>query len=390
MIGAFEAARILVFLLVVSLVVAAVAWFVGIAQQRPLSAMVTWAATGIASANGFTVSVDTFTHSLSPTMLVLITWLLVLAAGRRTARALAANDRLVHNGHLTPSRRPRLVAGLALGLTYGLVTAAVSFLVGSASADLIGLLRFLLLVVSAVLLGLAAAPISEAVTARFDDAFGPRWTRSLHSSGRIFKRTAVLSAVLAFVALAAALAAGWGPALETLQVYSAPAVAGVGLGLVQTVFAPTLLVLALAWVSGAGFQLATGVTTSPYHSVDVPVANVPALAAIPQDPAGWMAALPAAVVLVGVVAVLGRRRWYTLDWAAALFAGAEIFVVALVIGLFCSGSLGPGGLDDFGVVPWLFAGAVAVELTVGLLIGCGMLRLAGRVPAAEHPAGQPG
>lgn len=378
LIGAFESARILLFMLVASLVLAGIAWFAGIAAQRPLSAIADWAAAGLGASHGFSITLDAFTHSLPPTALSLVVWLLVASAARRTARALAANDRLVRAGRLAPSRAPWTLATTGLVGAHVLVIALLAFGLGSARLDVVGPVRLIVLVGSAAAAGMLREALAERPVERLGSIIGPRWARLAGEAWPLARRTLLFTVVLGVVGLVAAIAAGGESGLATLQGYSSPTAAAIGLGLVQTVFAPTIIVLVLSWLSGAGFRLSEHATASPLAAVDAPVVSIPVLSLIPLDPPSWAVAAPAAVVLCGLIAVIARPRWHVSDPLSPLAAAVGVFAVALLCGLFSTGSLGPGGLSSFGAIPWAFAGLLAVEAAVGGLLGWGMVRLAER------------
>ena len=69
-IGLFESARVLLLLVLTALLLAAVAWFIGIAEQRPLAAIAAWAATGLGVVHGLNADLETHRHSLPPTSLL--------------------------------------------------------------------------------------------------------------------------------------------------------------------------------------------------------------------------------------------------------------------------------------------------------------------------------
>ena len=199
----------------------------------------------------------------------------------------------------------------------------------------------------------------------------------------MFRRAGLAALVVGLLALGAALALRWEQAASVLALYSDATAAAVGLTAVQLLFAPTLVVLGLAWTSGAGVVLASGALASPFTAVEVPVAGFPVLAAVPQDPAGAFVLVPLAVVLCGIVAVIGRPAWHLVDLRAVAVIGIEMLLAGLFVGLFASGAVGPGGLAGFGLQPVLFALAVAGEIALGAAIGWGLVRLAGRGRAAD-------
>ncbi|MEV0984844.1 DUF6350 family protein [Brevibacterium sp. NPDC049920] len=382
-IGLFESARVLLLLVLTALLLAAVAWFIGIAEQRPLAAIAAWAATGLGVVHGLNADLETHRHSLPPTSLTLLVWLLVLQAARRTRRALHANERLAAAGAPLVLTRPRLIAGSVLAGTHLLLVLVLAFGFGAIGASVLGFARIIVLVGSAVLLGFGWRPDAEPVRARVRDLAGPHWAEALAAGHAVFRRAGLAALVVGLLALGAALALRWEQAASVLALYSDATAAAVGLTAVQLLFAPTLVVLGLAWTSGAGVVLASGALASPFTAVEVPVAGFPVLAAVPQDPAGAFVLVPLAVVLCGIVAVIGRPAWHLVDLRAVAVIGIEMLLAGLFVGLFASGAVGPGGLAGFGLQPVLFALAVAGEIALGAAIGWGLVRLAGRGRAAD-------
>lgn len=382
-IGLFESTRVLLLLVLAALLLSAVAWFIGIAEQRPLAAIAAWAATGLGVVHGLSAELETHRHSLPPTALTLLVWLLVLQAARRTRRALLANERLIAAGAPLGFARPRLLAGLVLAGCHVLVVLVLAFGFGAIGPGVLGFVRLLVLVGTAVVLGVGWRPDSAPVRGQVGELAGPRWADALVSGHAAFRRAGIAVLLVGLLAVVAALALRWGQAASVLALYSDATAAAIGLTVVQLLFAPTLVVLGLAWTSGAGVVLASGALASPFTAVEVPVAGFPVLAAVPQDPAGAFVIVPLLVVLCGTVAAIGRPAWHLTDLRAVAVLGVEMLLAGLFVGVFASGAVGPGGLGAFGVQPLLFALAVAGETALGAAIGWGLLRLAGRSGAAD-------
>lgn len=376
-IGAAEGARALLVLVPAALALSTLAWFIGIAEQRPLSAITAWAATGLGVVHGLGGRTETHVHLLPPTALTLAVWLLVHHAARRTRHALDV-DAALGAPAATGAARPRIVAGIALGGVLGLGILVPALVLGDIAPGVLGLLRTVLVLGTAIGVGLGRHAIADAVRDGMRSEGGPRWEAALGSGHAAFRRAGLGLLVVGALAVLAALAFGWDRAAAVVGLYSDPTAAGIGLAVVQLLFAPTVLVLGLSWVSGAGIMLADGALASPFTAVEVPLPGFPLLAVVPQDPPAWAVVAPLAVLLCGLVAVIGRPAWHVTDLRAVLVLVVEIAVCALLVGLFATGAIGPGGLAEFGVRPLLLAGALAAGTGCGALIGWGMLRLAGR------------
>jgi len=201
---------------------------------------------------------------------------------------------------------------------------------------------------------------------------------------------------------------------DIIALYQAGNVDALGAGvltLAQLAYVPTLVVWALAWVSGVGFWLGEGAPVSPAGTEAGLVPGIPVLGALPEvsSPwlllvallpvgvgafAGWVARSDLAAILVVPRAPRdsGRTHGTSGDpWgpriAAALAIPAVTAAAAAGLAAAAHGAMGPGRLAEVGPHP----GAVALAVGVEVLIGCAILLLSPRAmtarPAApERPA----
>jgi len=184
--------------------------------------------------------------------------------------------------------------------------------------------------------------------------------------------------VVTLAALAAALLLGmlvvrW-PTLSSLDAAVGAHGAGeVGLIVGQLLFLPDLLVWALSFIAGPGFQVAAGGTVSVSGAAPGLLPMIPALGVVPSD-----GLYPAAATLVlllplaaGVlVAWHAGRQWSRLArWQdkASTVTCAVVLVDLVVLGaaLLASGPAGSARLVHVGPQPWVLAGAMLVELVIG-------------------------
>lgn len=147
----------------------------------------------------------------------------------------------------------------------------------------------------------------------------------------------------------------------------------VGLVVAQLLFVPDLVVWALSFLAGPGFQVAAGGSVSVSGAAPGLLPMIPALGLVPSD--GVYPAWVALVVLLPVgtgalIAWHAARQWSGLArWQdKARTVSVAVVLVDLIVlgaGLLASGPAGSARLVHVGPQPWLLAGAVLVELLIG-------------------------
>ncbi len=386
-IGALEALRAVLVLSLTVLLVAVVAWFVAIAQLQPLSAVVTWAGTLLAAASGWELTIGL---GLPPTLLTVGLLWVMTSALKRTRRALAANEQLVRAGTL-PATRYAATVGIASCLgAIVLVLLLAGLLVGAGTLTPLGSARFLVVVSVPLLIACLGperrgAPAGRWAQALFDliaEKAGDEWADALETALRMLRRVGLAFGIVAVLALVIALATGWSAMSEAVSGYSRPALAAGGLGFVQLLFLPTLLIFAVSWLSGAGIHLSAVALATPFSSQAAVVPAVPVLAAVPADTAAWGWSVLVVLPLAAAVATVGRSTWAErLDWRAVVVAAGLGFVCTAGAVVFAAGPIGPAGLETFGVPIAAAIGTIGGSAGAGAAAGWGLSLLANREEA---------
>lgn len=384
-IGALEAVRLLLWVCGLGLLGGVAMWLIGISRQQPLIAALGWAGDVIGAAHGLEIRLGDTVFGLAPTLASVLVVIALARACTRVRIALEANAVLAAAARMAPHPHAAGTALAALALVYLGAVGVVAFALGSAAPTPLGIARPIVLLALAVVISArgsrTAAPDhgwSTAVSAWFDARLGEEWSAALARGRALIVRIclgllalAVLAAVVGHVLRRSAVA-------EVVAAYSNPVAAGVGLGAVSLAFAPTLLVFALAWLSGGGIDLGGSMSASALAGPDGAIIAVPSLAVVAGDPPAWAAAAPALLVLVGTVAAVGTRSWRE-DVDARSLTAAAVGLVALVgcAWMLCRGPVGPGGLDGFGV-SWAAALLLAALPVAGAAAGWGLRLLAER------------
>lgn len=150
------------------------------------------------------------------------------------------------------------------------------------------------------------------------------------------------------------------------------------ISLASFAYLPTLVVWALAWISGAGITVGVGSTLTPaaVHLGVVPA--LPPLGLLPSGGTPLMLAVVIVPVAIGAlagwvlrsefVAVLGEDEPLLprIVLSLSVAAGAAGFVA--ILGALARGGIGPGRLVELGPHPGFVALAVGVEVLVGVAI----------------------
>ncbi|MGI4895200.1 MAG: cell division protein PerM [Janthinobacterium lividum] len=152
---------------------------------------------------------------------------------------------------------------------------------------------------------------------------------------------------------------------------------GLLLTLGQALLVPTFAVWGLAWIAGPGFAVGVATSVAPGGTTLATLPAIPLLGALPAEgpTPGWAWFSLALPVLVGGGAWLlearrGTRRVQGVlrRCATALVTGAVTGVLTSVLGLFASGSAGPGRMSELGPPAGLLGVVVAGEVAAGGLL----------------------
>jgi len=161
------------------------------------------------------------------------------------------------------------------------------------------------------------------------------------------------------------------------------AAGGVALALLETLYAPTLVVWTVSWLSGAGYVLG-GVISS---SAEAPAATIPALpllATLPHAAGGPLALSPLAIVALGAVVVVMLRKRLASGIGDLAAVGVALALFAFAFGAasrVSRGAIGPGTLAVVGPEPLIAAVMPALELGIGAVL---MIALMGAVRAMRN------
>ncbi|MHA3684349.1 cell division protein PerM [Leucobacter sp. HY1908] len=322
----------------------------------------------------------TFTLSLAPLAITLVSVAFAVRAGRRL------------------SRRGRSGAAGIVGGTAGF--AAVAWGVATVAGDYSAWPSAAAVAVPA-LVYLAPAAVSFAIAAAVGHEHW--WSLCVRGMQRGLEFLGVQGSVAAFparaatvarltagalagvitvaaVALAVALAAGFADVIAIAQALQLDMLGSLLLFLAQLALLPVGVIWALAWLSGAGFV--AGGAFSPFHDTAASLPSLPILGALPSSWGSFGALAPVLLVLanlaVGVLlaqsAELRRASW-PIALALPMIAAACTGLAVAGLAALGSGSLGPGQLAATGPAPWVTGGLVAAEVAVGLVLGVAAVRL---------------
>ncbi|WP_084038354.1 DUF6350 family protein [Demequina sp. NBRC 110053] len=157
----------------------------------------------------------------------------------------------------------------------------------------------------------------------------------------------------------------------------------------ETVYALTMVVWALAWLTGQGFAVGAGTAYAPDALTADVLPGLPILGALPSDAGGpWVWAPVALVAAAAAVRValstspLGWRRDALADLVALATAGA--MVAALMVA--ANGAAGPGRLAVVGPDPLPVVTAFLALTAAGLVVGTLIARAYVAVRGLLRPA----
>lgn len=171
--------------------------------------------------------------------------------------------------------------------------------------------------------------------------------------------------------------------------------------LFQLLLLPIAWIWALAWFAGPGFSIGQATSVTPFESLLGPLPALPLFGALPEG-WGWAGALAPAIVVAAGAALGGvaagrpsmRRASSAVAVAVPVAAAVIVGLVACVLALVASGSIGPGRLSVIGPVPWQVGLAVTLELAFGMSLGVfarrvDLQRVRELVPSGLLAGGQP-
>lgn len=143
----------------------------------------------------------------------------------------------------------------------------------------------------------------------------------------------------------------------------------------QLAVLPNLVIMGAAWFTGAGFSIGAGSSISPLATSVGPMPAVPVFAALPIGELSFGLVALAVPLIAAFACTIAVRKYadelrfeFATAFNAAFTLGISIGVVAavemLILSFLASGSIGPERLREFGINPWMAAGALLVETTL--------------------------
>ncbi|WBQ04217.1 cell division protein PerM [Kribbella sp. CA-293567] len=306
--------------------------------------------------------------TLAPLGLTLFFAWCLYRGGRFTARVSGADE----------TKDLAVAAGVLAG-TYGLGALIIALLASDGAVKVSPVTAFLGAATLALIAGTAGILVESGAAEDIADAT-PQGLRDVVPAAAAAVLTIVATATLLYAVL---LAVHFSRVTSMLELLDAGVVGSVVLFAICLALLPNVILYAVAFLAGPGFQLGVGTTIAP---TGVDVGNLPALpllAAVPADGATptYLLILTALVPLAAgaMAGLVVARRGLTaedsdvLGWdafalrgaIAALLAGIVLLILMLVSG----GAAGPGRMAEVGVpaaVP--AAGVLVAAMAIGAAI----------------------
>ncbi len=165
------------------------------------------------------------------------------------------------------------------------------------------------------------------------------------------------------------------------------AAGGLALAFLEALYAPTLVVWTVSWLSGAGYVLG-GVISS---SAEVPTASIPAvpiLSTLPHAAGGVLALSPLLIGTLGLLLTVILRKRIGHGVRALPAIGIAVVLVVVAVGVasrVSRGAMGPGTLAVVGPQPLIAGVMIGLELGIGAVLAVTLMGAVGlmRTPAKE-------
>ncbi|MGJ9652504.1 cell division protein PerM [Actinotignum sp. GS-2025c] len=245
---------------------------------------------------------------------------------------------------------------------------AIATLSGAGSAGVICLLS---LPQSSLLHALVGGAVLSFAASQCAWLERPAWpgVAILERGWRLIAPLAATLAALSLLLVLAAVVLGFGRAQALHAAYLTDLTGTILFTLTQLLFAPALLVWALAYVTGAGFTVGSGAVFSALGGSFAPIPGLPVFGLLP-DPAlrpAWLLIIPILTGLAwGVIRSLRPR-----DWVSAAVGALELLVLVALAGQFATGGIGPGRMLEVGTRAPLLTGCVALTVLLPFALGYG-------------------
>lgn len=374
LLGLLEALRIDLIAVPAAFVVATVFWIIGLGSQLPYSIIPEWAFALWGVVHGLSVSTMGFDFSLAPSLITLGLWFFFAAGAKRLVAGFTEAEPDDSAMRDAAWWKPVLLALATYIIAYAVPLTALTLLVGEGTLTPGGFLRLTLMLLSASAAGYLWVRGVEDIP-RLQNFDSDAWT----AGANLVKRMLWGAAILSVLVIATGIILRWDELTQSLQIYSSPLSAGVGLLIIQILFAPGILFASLSWIAGTGVSVGEGALSSVFHTAEGPVPHVPVLQLLIGDYPAWTNAAPVLLVLLGVLSVIVGRDHARLvmmgSWAGLAIAAIKFFVVLQILALFARGAMGPLGLSSFGPSALTSALVITAWLVVGTAVGLFLTRL---------------
>lgn len=374
LLGLLEALRIDLIAVPAAFVIATVFWIIGLGSQLPYSIIPEWAFALWGVVHGLSVSTMGFDFSLPPSLITLGLWFFFAAGAKRLVAGFTEADPDDTDGMDASWWKQVLVALATYVIAYAVPLLVLTLVVGEGTLAPLGVFRLALMLLSASAAGYLWVRGVDDIP-RLQDLDREVWD----AGAQLVKRLLWGAAFLSVLVIAAGIVLRWDELAQSLQGYSSPLSAGVGLLVIQILFAPGILFASLSWIAGTGVSVGDGALSSVFHAAAGPVPHVPVLQLLVGDYPGWTNAAPVLLVLLGVLSVIiGRdhaRLVMVASWPGLATAAIKFFVVLQVLAIFARGAMGPVGLSAFGPSALTSALVITAWVAVGTAAGLLLTRL---------------
>lgn len=374
LLGLLEALRIDLVAVPAAFVIATVFWIIGLGSQLPYSIIPEWAFALWGIVHGLSMSTLGFDFSLAPSLITLGVWFFLAAGAKRLVAGFTEADPDDSDTAKSTWWKQMLVALATYFLAYTVPLIALTLFVGEGTPTPGGFLRLTIMVMSASAAGYLWIRGIDDIP-RLQNLDNDAWAAGAYLVKRLLWGAAFLSVIV----IATGIVLRWGELAQSLQIYSSPLSAGVGLLIIQILFAPGILFASLSWIAGTGVSVGEGAVSSVFQSAAGPVPPVPVLQLLVGDYPDWTTAAPALLVLLGILSVIVGRGQARLvmeaSWPGLAIAAVKLFVVLQVLAVFSRGAMGPLGLSAFGPSALTSALVITAWLAVGMTAGLLLTRL---------------
>lgn len=206
-----------------------------------------------------------------------------------------------------------------------------------------------------------------------------RWLTRVPEAVRLGVRLAVAMGagvvLLAAGTLVVSAVMGRHAVAESATSLGVDAAGGVALAFLEALYAPTLVVWVVSWLTGAGYVLG-GVISSSAEPPTGTLPAVPILATLPHASGGLLALSPLVIGIVGALIAAAMRKRLGTGLRALPTVGMSIALVSLAVGVvsrIARGAIGPGTLAVVGPQPVIAGAMIGLELGIGAVVAVALM-----------------